>query len=83
MSKENKMGRACSMHGEMKYACRILVGELKRKILVTGARCMWKNSINVDLTVNIGWAGMDWIDLAQHRCECKAFVNKIMNFRVP
>jgi hypothetical protein len=28
----------------------------------------------------IGWVGMDWIDLAQDRDQWKALVNTVMNF---
>jgi hypothetical protein len=31
----------------------------------------------------IGWRGMDWIDLAQDRYQWKATVNMVMNFWVP
>jgi hypothetical protein len=30
-----------------------------------------------------GWAGMDWIDLAQSRDRCRAVLNTVMNFHVP
>jgi hypothetical protein len=30
----------------------------------------------------IGWGGMDWIDLAQDRDQWKAFASTIMNLRV-
>jgi hypothetical protein len=31
----------------------------------------------------IGWDGMDWIDLAQNRDQWRALVNVVMNLRVP
>jgi hypothetical protein len=31
----------------------------------------------------VGWDGVDWIDLAQDRDRWKAYVNAMMNFRVP
>jgi hypothetical protein len=38
--------------------------------------------IKMDLR-EIGWGGMDWIDLAQDRDQLKALVNTVMNFWVP
>jgi hypothetical protein len=31
----------------------------------------------------IGWDGVDWIDLAQDRGQWRALVNTVMNLRVP
>jgi hypothetical protein len=31
----------------------------------------------------IGWDGVDWIDLAQDRDQWSALVNTLMNLRVP
>jgi hypothetical protein len=31
----------------------------------------------------VGWEGMDWIDLAQDRNKRRAVVNAVMNLRVP
>jgi hypothetical protein len=39
-------------------------------------------NIKMDLG-EIGWGGMDWIDLAQDRDHWRAFVNKTLNLRVP
>ena len=42
----------------------------------------WEYNIKVDHQ-EVGLGGMDWIDLAQGRNRCRAFVNAQMNFRVP
>ena len=31
----------------------------------------------------VEWVGMNWIDLAQDRVRCRAFVNAVMNLWVP
>jgi hypothetical protein len=36
------------------------------------------DSFKIDLR-EVGWDGMDWIDLAQNRDQCKALVNTVMN----
>jgi hypothetical protein len=41
----------------------------------------WDN-IKMDLR-DIGWDGMDWIDLAQDRDQWGAIVNTVMNILVP
>jgi hypothetical protein len=40
------------------------------------------NNIKVDLR-EMGWCGMDWIDMAQDRDQWRALVNTVMNLRVP
>jgi hypothetical protein len=40
------------------------------------------NSIKRDLR-EIGWDGMDWIDLAQGRDQWRALVNTALKLRVP
>jgi hypothetical protein len=42
----------------------------------------WVENIKMDLR-EVGWAGMDWIDLAQDRDQRMALVNTLMNLRVP
>jgi hypothetical protein len=43
---------------------------------------MWVDNIKMDLR-DIGWDGMDWIDLAQDRDQWRALLNTVMNLRVP
>jgi hypothetical protein len=42
----------------------------------------WIDNIKIDL-VEIGWDGVDWIDLAQNRDKWRALVNVVMNFWDP
>jgi hypothetical protein len=39
-------------------------------------------TIKIDLR-EIGWDGMDWIDLAHDRDQWRALVNMVMNLRIP
>jgi hypothetical protein len=42
----------------------------------------WVDNIKMDLR-EIGWDGMDWIELAQDRDPWRVLVNTVMNLRVP
>jgi hypothetical protein len=76
------MGRACSTNGEKMKAYRILVGKPERKRPVGRPRRRWEDNIRMDLR-EIGWGGMDWINLAWARDQWRALVNTIINLRVP
>jgi hypothetical protein len=45
-------------------------------------RRKWVDDVKMYLR-EIGWDGMDWIDLAQDRDQFRALVNTVMNLRVP
>jgi hypothetical protein len=68
--------------GEKTNAYRILVGKPEGKRLLGTPRRRWVDNIKMDLR-EIGWNGMDWIDLAQDRDQWRALVNTVMNLRVP
>jgi hypothetical protein len=68
--------------GEKRNACRILVGKTGGQRLLGRPRGRWLDNIKMDLS-EIGWGGMDWIDLAQDGDQWKALVNTAMNLRVP
>ncbi|PNF41340.1 hypothetical protein B7P43_G16621 [Cryptotermes secundus] len=58
----------------MRNACRILVGKPEGNRPLGRLRRMWVDNIKMDLR-EIGWDGMDWIDLAQDRDLWRALVN--------
>jgi predicted small integral membrane protein len=45
-------------------------------------RRRWLDNIRMDL-VEVGWAHVDWIGLAQDRDTWRAVVNSVLNLRVP
>jgi hypothetical protein len=78
-NKENEMGRACSMHGEMINVCRILVRKPEVKSPLSRCRQRWQYNIKMDFR-EIGLESVDWIRLAKVRDWCWVFMNMIMNF---
>jgi hypothetical protein len=67
--------------GDKRNACRILVGNPEGKRPLGRPRCRWMDNIKMYLR-EIGWGGMDWIDLAQDRDQWRALVNMVMNLQV-
>jgi hypothetical protein len=45
-------------------------------------RCTWVYNIKIDLR-EIGWDGVDWIDMTQDRDQWMAVVNTVLNLPVP
>jgi hypothetical protein len=68
--------------GEKRNAYRILMGNPVGKRPLGRPRRRWVDNIKMELG-EIGWNGMDWIDLIQDREQWRALVNTVMNFRVP
>jgi hypothetical protein len=81
-SRRMRWARHVARLREKRNECRILVGKTEFKRPLGRPRRRRVNNIKMDLR-EIGWDGMDWIDLAQDSDQWKAFVNKLMNFRVP
>jgi hypothetical protein len=58
------------------------VGKTEGNRTLGGTRRRWVDSIKIDLR-EIGWDGIDWIDLAQYRDQWRALLNAVMNLWVP
>jgi hypothetical protein len=68
--------------GEKRTAYRILVGKPERKRPIGRPRRRWVDNIKMDLR-EIGWDGVDGIDMAQDRDQWRALLNTVLNLRVP
>jgi hypothetical protein len=60
----------------------VLVGRPEGKRPPGRPRRMWEDNIKMDLR-EIGIDGGNWIRLVQDRVRWQAFVNMVMNLRVP
>jgi len=68
--------------GERRVAYGVLVVKLEGKRPLGRPRRGWENNIKMDLK-EVLCGGMEWIELAQDRDRWRAFVNAVMNLRVP
>jgi hypothetical protein len=68
--------------GETRNAYRILVGKPEGKWPLGRPRRRWVHDIKMNLR-EIGWDGIDWIELAQDMDKWRTDVNTVMNIRVP
>jgi hypothetical protein len=68
--------------GEKRNVYRLLIGKPEGKRPLRRPRRSWIDNIKMDL-LEIGLNDVDWIGLAQDRYRWRAFVNSVMNLRVP
>jgi hypothetical protein len=68
--------------GEKRNPYMIMVGKTVGKIPLKTPRRRQVDNIKMDLR-EIGWDGMDWIELAEDRDQWRALVNTVINLRVP
>jgi hypothetical protein len=66
----------------MGSAYRILVGKSEGKRSLGRPRRRWVDNIKMVLR-EIGWDGVDWIDMAQDMDQWRALVNRVLNLRIP
>jgi hypothetical protein len=68
--------------GKGRGVYRVLVGRPEGKRPLGRPRRKWEDIIKLNLR-DIGIDETNWIQLAQDRVRWQAFVNTMMNFRVP
>jgi hypothetical protein len=68
--------------GEGRGVFRVLVRRPEGKRPLGRPRRRWEYNIKMDLR-EIGIDGANWIQRAQDRVQWRAFVNTVMNLRVP
>jgi hypothetical protein len=68
--------------GETRNEYRILVGKSEGKRPLGTSRRRWIDNIKMALR-EIGWDGMDWIELTLDGDQWRALVNTMMNLRAP
>jgi hypothetical protein len=59
----------------------MLVGKTEGRRPQGRPRHRWVDKIKMDLR-EIGWDGVDWIDMVQDRDQWRVLVNTVMNVRV-
>jgi hypothetical protein len=69
------------MNGEKRNAYRILVRKPDVKRPLGRPIHKWVDNIKMDLR-EIGWGGIDWLDMAQDWDQWRALVNMVINLRV-
>jgi len=68
--------------GERRGIYRVLVGKPEGRRPLGRPRLRWEDNIKMDLQ-EVGFGGMDWIELAQDRHRRRTLVNAVMNLQVP
>jgi hypothetical protein len=68
--------------GEKRNSYRLLMGKPEGRMPLGRPRRRWLDNIRMDL-VEVGWADVDWIGLAQDRGRWRALVNSVLNLPVP
>jgi hypothetical protein len=74
------MGRVYSMFGKKRNAYRILVGKLEGKKPLGRRRRKREDKVKINLR-EIGWGGVDWIDLVQDMDQWRVPMKTARNLR--
>jgi len=75
------MARACGSYEGGETCAQVLVEKPEGKRPLGRPRRRWEDNIKMDLR-EVGGGG-DWMELPRDRDRWRAFVNTVMNLRVP
>jgi hypothetical protein len=81
-AKKNELCGECSTYGGRRSAYRVLVGRNEGKRLLGRPRHKLEDNIKIHLQEG-GRRSIDWINLAMDWVRWLAFVNAVVNLRVP
>jgi hypothetical protein len=81
-SRRMRWARHVARIGDKRNTYRILMGKPEGKRVLRRPRRGWVDNNKMDLR-EIGWDGVDWIDVAHDRDQWRALVNTVLNLRVP
>jgi hypothetical protein len=81
-SRRLRWGGHVALMGQGRDVYRVLVGRPEGKRPLERPRRRWDDNINLDLR-EIRIDGANWIRLAQDKVRWRAFLNTVMNLRVP
>jgi hypothetical protein len=80
--KEDKRGRACSMHGRVRSVYKTFAGIPEGKRLLRRPRCRSENNIRMDLR-ELWWEVVEWMHVAQERDQQWTLVDMVIHFQIP
>jgi len=81
-SRKMRWARHVARTGDRRGVHRVLVDRPHGKRQVGRPRRRWEDTIKKDLQ-EVGWRGMDWIDLAQNRDTWQKLRNAVKSLQVP
>jgi hypothetical protein len=81
-SRRMRLAAHVARMGEGRGVYRVSVGRTEGKRPLGRSRYRWEDNIKMDLR-EIGIDGANWIRLVQDWVQWQAFVNTIMNLRIP
>jgi hypothetical protein len=76
------MGGECSTYGKRRGVYRVLMGKPEGRRPLGRPRRRCEDNIKMDLQ-EVGYGGMDWIELSQDRERWRALLSAVMNLQVP